>query len=49
MHTNNLLDVIVAVTIACAIFLGYYRGLVAQLVSIAGFFVAYVNAFIFYF
>jgi uncharacterized membrane protein required for colicin V production len=48
MHTNNLLDVIVAVTIAGAIFLGYYRGLVAQLVSIAGFFVAYVIAFIFY-
>jgi uncharacterized membrane protein required for colicin V production len=48
MHSYNVLDVIVAVIIAGAIFLGYYRGLVAQLVSIAGFFIAYVVAYLLY-
>lgn len=46
MHTYNVLDVVVAVMIVGAILLGYYRGFVAQLVSIAGFFIAYLVAYL---
>lgn len=45
MHTYNVLDVVVAVAIVGAILLGYYRGFVAQLVSIAGFVAAYLVAY----
>lgn len=48
MHSYNVLDVVVAVIIVGAILLGYYRGFVAQLVSIAGFFIAYLVAYLLY-
>jgi uncharacterized membrane protein required for colicin V production len=42
------LDWAVAVLVMTGLILGYYRGFVSQLVSIAGLFIAYVVAFTFY-
>jgi uncharacterized membrane protein required for colicin V production len=44
----NGLDWAAAVLLAAGAIMGYYRGLVSQLVSIAGLFIAYVVAFTFY-
>jgi uncharacterized membrane protein required for colicin V production len=44
----NGLDWAVAVLVMTGLILGYYRGFVSQLVSIAGLFIAYVVAFTFY-
>jgi uncharacterized membrane protein required for colicin V production len=44
----NGLDWAAAVLIIAGLVLGYYRGFVSQLVSIAGLFIAYVVAFTFY-
>jgi uncharacterized membrane protein required for colicin V production len=48
MHAFNVLDIIIAVALVGALALGYHRGFVAQLVSILGFFIAYVAAYAFY-
>ncbi|MCS7460791.1 CvpA family protein [Paenibacillus doosanensis] len=44
----NGLDWTAVVVIAAGIVLGYYRGLVSQVVSVAGLIIAYVVAFAFY-
>ncbi|MDF2960105.1 MAG: colicin production protein [Paenibacillus sp.] len=44
----NGLDWAAAVLTVAGTLLGYYRGLVSQLVSVAGLFIAYVAAFAFY-
>ncbi|NHN29289.1 CvpA family protein [Paenibacillus agricola] len=44
----NGLDWAVAVLVVAGLILGYYRGFVSQLVSIAGLFIAYIVAFTFY-
>ncbi|WP_127584092.1 CvpA family protein [Paenibacillus koleovorans] len=46
MHATNMLDIIVIVILAGAWFLGYTRGFIAQLVSVAGFFIAYLVAYL---
>ena len=48
MDSLNTLDIIAAVMVAAALFLGYHRGFVAQLVSIAGLFLALLTAYWFY-
>jgi uncharacterized membrane protein required for colicin V production len=45
MDSMNTLDIVAAVLVAAALFLGYHRGFVAQLVSIAGLFIAYLAAY----
>lgn len=42
----NVLDIVLLVLIAGGTWLGYSRGFVAQFVSIAGFFLAYIAAFV---
>lgn len=44
----NLLDAIIAVLFVVGVALGYHRGLISQLVSIAGLFIAYLLAYQFY-
>jgi uncharacterized membrane protein required for colicin V production len=47
-ETVNVLDIVAAVMAAGAFMLGYHRGLLAQLVSFAGLFVAFAVSFLFY-
>jgi uncharacterized membrane protein required for colicin V production len=44
----NSLDYIMAALVVGGLILGYVRGLIAQIVSLAGFFIAYLIAFQFY-
>lgn len=45
MNSFNIIDIIAAVTVIAAITLGYYRGFIVQLVSVAGLFAAYLAAY----
>ncbi|MEF3308380.1 CvpA family protein [Paenibacillus sp. GYB004] len=45
MNELNTLDIIAAVLVVGALALGYHRGLIAQLVSIVGLFIAYLAAY----
>ena len=45
MNDLNTLDIIAAVLVVGALALGYYRGFIAQLVSIVGLFIAYLAAY----
>jgi uncharacterized membrane protein required for colicin V production len=44
----NTLDIIMLVLTACGLIVGFWRGFIAQIVSLAGFFIAYIVAFQFY-
>lgn len=44
MNAFNTIDIVAAVLVAGALFLGYHRGLVAQLVSVVGLIVAFLAA-----
>lgn len=45
MNPLNTIDIVAAVAAVAALALGYHRGFIAQLVSIAGLFVAYLAAY----
>jgi uncharacterized membrane protein required for colicin V production len=48
LEALNILDWVIIALLFGGIFLGYIRGFISQLVSIAGLFIAYIAAYMFY-